>query len=135
MPEAIKAYLTFNGNCREAMKFYKRCLGGELQFQTLGESPNTEEMPEQMKHYIVHASLTGETFQLMGSDLVWDEGLVKGNNVSIYFSCANEAQLKEIYGRLSEESIATEPAQENENGDWTGSLTDKYGNHWLLHSH
>jgi PhnB protein len=35
----INSYLTFNGNCQEAMIFYQKCLGGELTFQTVGESP------------------------------------------------------------------------------------------------
>ena len=26
----INTYLTFDGNCREAMEFYKQCLGAEL---------------------------------------------------------------------------------------------------------
>jgi PhnB protein len=26
----INPYLNFNGSCREAMNFYKECLGGEL---------------------------------------------------------------------------------------------------------
>ena len=26
----LNPYLTFNGNCREAMTYYKECLGGEL---------------------------------------------------------------------------------------------------------
>lgn len=34
----LHAYLTFNGNCREAMTFYQDCLGGELCFQPLEES-------------------------------------------------------------------------------------------------
>ena len=31
----INAHLTFNGNCHEAMTFYKECFGGELSMQTL----------------------------------------------------------------------------------------------------
>ena len=45
----INSYLTFSGNCREAMTFYRECLGGELYFQTIGESPLSEKMPEQMR--------------------------------------------------------------------------------------
>jgi PhnB protein len=44
----INSYLTFSGNCREAMTFYKECLGGELAFQTVGESPLSDQMPKQM---------------------------------------------------------------------------------------
>jgi Bacteriocin-protection, YdeI or OmpD-Associated len=51
----INAYLTFNGNCREAMIFYKECLGEELVFQTVGESPLSDKMPPQMKDCILHS--------------------------------------------------------------------------------
>jgi PhnB protein len=33
----INGYLHFNGDCREAMTFYRECLGGELSLQTIGE--------------------------------------------------------------------------------------------------
>lgn len=52
----INSYLTFNGNCREAMTFYQECLGGELFMQTIGESPMAEQMPLPMKESILHAT-------------------------------------------------------------------------------
>jgi PhnB protein len=39
MKTTIHRYLTFDGKCKEAMTFYKECLGGELEFQTIGDSP------------------------------------------------------------------------------------------------
>ncbi len=54
----INSYLTFSGNCREAMRFYQECLGGELQIQTIGDSPMAAKMPKKMKNYILHATLT-----------------------------------------------------------------------------
>ncbi|HWZ21759.1 MAG TPA: hypothetical protein VNW06_03850, partial [Cytophagaceae bacterium] len=76
---AIHSYLTFNGNCREAMVFYKNCLGGELYLQTIGESPVAEKMPEKIKNYILHSTLTKDSFVLMASDMVEEKGLIKGN--------------------------------------------------------
>ncbi len=46
----LHSYLTFNGNCREAMTFYSDCLEGELTFQTIGESPLSNNMPQKMKN-------------------------------------------------------------------------------------
>ena len=45
----LNPYLNFDNNCREAMNFYKECLGGELTLQTIGESPLCDKMPPQMK--------------------------------------------------------------------------------------
>ena len=35
----ISPYINFNGKCREAMNFYKECLGGELELGEVGGSP------------------------------------------------------------------------------------------------
>lgn len=125
-------YLTFNGNCREAMEFYQECLGGELYFQTLGESPKTKKLPEHMKTYIVQASLKRDDLVLMGTDMT-DEELLWGNAVSILLDCNDEDRLKAYYHNLEAEAKATQPLQETYWGELFGRLTDKYGNHWLFH--
>jgi PhnB protein len=42
----INAYLTFNGNCRQAMTFYRECLGGELTLQAVKGSPMEGHWPK-----------------------------------------------------------------------------------------
>ena len=86
----IISYLTFNGNCREAMSFYKECLGGELNFQIIGESPLSHKMPEQMKNAILHATLTKGELVLMASDMVSSKGLIRGNAISLMLNCSSE---------------------------------------------
>lgn len=129
----INSYLTFNGNCREAMTFYKECLGGELVLQTIGESPMAEKMPQQMKDCILHSTLTKGTLVLMGSDMVGEKGLSKGNAVALMLNCSSEKEIKTSYKKLSSGGKANHPL---ENTFWNavfGDLTDKFGNHWLLH--
>lgn len=128
----INAYLTFNGNCREAMSFYQACLGGELSFQTVGESPLSAKMPERMKHCILHASLTRGALVLLGSDMVGEQGLIKGNSVSLSLSCSSETEIKSCYTRLSAGGIANHELEESFWGALFGDLTDKFGNHWIL---
>ena len=128
----INSYLTFNGNCREAMEFYKECLGGTLVLQTIGESPMADKMPQQMKDCILHATLTKETLILMGSDMVGEKGLIKGNAVSLCLNCSSEEEIKTCYANLSKSGEATHPLETTFWGATFGDLTDKYGNHWLL---
>lgn len=128
----ISAYLTFNGNCREAMGFYQNCIGGELSLQTIGDSPLAERMPASMKDYIVHAVLRSGDFVLMGSDLVADKGLTRGNNVSMLLHCNGERELRDCYALLSAGGEATHPPETSFWGALFGDLEDKYGNHWLL---
>ena len=128
----INAYVNFSGNCREAMTFYKKCLGGELTFQTVGESPLSEKMPEKMKNCIVHSTLINGSLLLMGSDIVSGAGLVKGNSVSLVLSCKSEKEIRACYKKLSQGGEQTHPL---ENTFWNalfGGLKDKYGNTWML---
>ena len=128
----IHSYLTFNGNCREAMTFYQECLGGELTFQTIGESPLSKKMPKQMKDSILHATLTKEALILQGSDMVPQTGLLKGNSVSLSLNCSSEEEIKNVYAKLSSEGKADHPLEVTFWGALFGNLTDKYGNHWIL---
>jgi len=129
----INSYLTFNGNCREAMTFYKQCLGGELVLQTVGESPMADKMPPQMKKSILHSTLTRGSLVLMWSDMVSDQGVIRGNTVSLMLNCSSEEEIKNCYSNLSNGGEATHPLENTFWGAVFGDLTDKYGNHWLLH--
>ncbi|MBK6379552.1 MAG: VOC family protein [Chitinophagaceae bacterium] len=128
----INSYLTFNGNCREAMNFYKDCLGGELTLQTIGESPLADKMPPQMKECILHASLVKDSLVLMGSDMVGEKGLIKGNNVSLAINCSSDEEIQNFYEKLSAGGNKDHALEESFWGATFGDLTDKYGNHWLL---
>lgn len=129
----IHAYLTFNGNCREAMTFYQDCLGGELTLQTIGDSPMSDAMPPHMKDCILHANLQSEALVILGSDMVGEQGLVKGNSVSLMLDCSSEQEISTCYARLSAGGQATHPLENTFWGALFGDLTDRYGIHWLLH--
>src|ERR1700704_3903397 len=97
----INSYLWFSGNCREAMTFYKECLGGELALQTVGESPLSQQMPEQMKNHILHATLKNDDLILAASDMAGASGVQKGNGISMMLNCKSENEIHDCYQKLS----------------------------------
>lgn len=125
-------YLSFNGNCREAMQFYQHCLGGELSWQTIGETPAAKKLPDSVRHFILNATLMKDDWILMGTDMVADEGLIKGNTVSILLECSSEEQMRGFYNRLSAGSGGKKSFERTYWGAWFGTLTDRFGNHWML---
>lgn len=128
----INAYLSFHGNCKEAMMFYKSCLGGELTLQTIGDSPLSDKMPRRMKDCILHATLIEDSLVLMGTDMVSSNGLIKGNNVSLSLKCMSLEHIETCFRKLSEGGKVEHPLKHSFWGALFGDLTDKYGNHWLL---
>lgn len=131
--KTINSYLTFNGNCREAMQFYKECLGGELFIQPVAGSPLTDQLPEQMKNSVLHSTLTTDHVVLMGTDMVADDGLITGNAVSLMIDCSSEEEINYIYNKLSNDGKTNHPLELTFWGALFGDVTDRYGNHWLLH--
>ncbi|MBS0260306.1 MAG: VOC family protein [Bacteroidetes bacterium] len=130
---SIHAYLNFNGNCMEAMMFYQKCLGGELSFQTVGESPLSEKMPARMKNLILHSTLINNGLILMGSDMTSEQGLLKGNAVSLVLNCKSEKEIKDCYKKLSMGGEQTHPLEHTFWNALFGGLTDRYGYNWMLH--
>ncbi len=128
----ISPYLTFNGNCREAMTFYHECFGGELLFQTIGESPLSSNMSERMKNVILHSTLHNESFMIVGTDIVGSESIIKGNSISILVNCSSKEEAKKVYKKLAEGSITGNSLQFTYWGALFGDITDKYDNHWLI---
>jgi len=133
MTTQINAYIGFNGKCREAMNFYKNCLGGELTVQTVGGSPIEKEFPEGMKDQILHSSLMRNgTLMLMATDCSAPGGFVEGNNIALSLNCSSEEEINTFYSMLSEGGKIIDPLKQQFWGALFGVFDDKYGIRWML---
>ena len=128
----LNPYLTFNGNCREAMAFYKKCLGGKLMLQTVDGSPMAEKLPDAMKKYILHATLTTKGFVIMGSDMTPEIGFLKGNASALMLNCSSGKEINGIFNKLSKGGKVNHPLKANYWGALFGDFSDRFGNHWIL---
>ncbi len=127
----INAYLHFNGNCHEAMTFYKECLGGELSIQAVGESPMAAQMPPEMKDNVLHSVLTKDGFVLMASDMMEAGGVVKGHTISLCVVGSSKQEIDPVFAKLSEGGNVGHPLKEEFFGTF-GELTDKFGIDWMF---
>lgn len=129
--DQIVTYLSFNGNCREAMEFYRECLGGELQIRTLGDTPQGDRFPQEFKAFVVQASLSMDRLLLLGTDMM-DGGLVRGNSVSILLEGSDPRKMEQYYHSLGKGCQRGQPLDRTHWGELFGGLVDRYGNHWLF---
>lgn len=128
----INAYVGFNGRCREAMTFYKECLGGELTLQSVAETPAAAQCPEGMQHQIMHSALTKGPLLLMGSDMVGPDGFNVGNNIALSLNCSSEEEINTFFSKLAEGGKIIDELKTQFWGGIFGVLTDKFGIRWMF---
>ena len=133
MPHPI-AYLSFNGNCAEAMRFYERALDGKIEIMMSGaDSPMAAQMPKESAHLILHARLVlkdgGLLFAGDAPKHVTYEG-IKGVSITLNYDTVPEAQ--KVFNALAaggQVTMAMGPAF------WAktfGMLVDKFGTPWIV---
>lgn len=127
----LSPYLTFDGNCREAMTFYHSCLGGQLTLLPVGESQMAEHMPPEMHGRLMHALLRNDNVVLMASDMLGPEDVVRGNDVSLCLVCTSKDEIEDRFAKLSAGGQIGHPLNEEFFGTF-GDLTDQFGVRWML---
>lgn len=130
----LTPYLLFDGNCKQAMEFYKHCFSGELTELAVKDSPAKESMPESQQEKIVNARLKSGNVDISASDwLRPDRTRVPGNTVCLYLSGGSFQELSALFARLAQGGEVTDPLKEMFFGTY-GALNDKFGVRWMFHS-
>lgn len=126
----IYSYLRFNGNAREAFEFYKTCLGGTLTVTTVEKSPVAQFMPNK-KDQVFHVQLKKGDMVLLGSDMVGEDGLKKGNNMVITLQCDSKEEAKDLFAKLSKGGNVGHDLADQPWGT-IGDFTDKFNTDWFV---
>jgi PhnB protein len=128
------AYLSFNGNCAEAMRFYEHALESRLEIlMTNGASPMASMCPAESHDRILHArlALPGGGLLMAGdcpTHLPY-EG-IKGVAFALNYDTIPEAE--RAFRALSEGGTITMPLQPAFWAKTWGMLVDKFGTPWII---
>jgi PhnB protein len=129
----LDAYLFFDGNCADAMRFYEKTLGGSLEgpIMTYGQAPGGE-CPPGAEDRVMHASMMVGGRRLMASDSPpgRPHGGMHGFALSLNYDGVDEA--RRMFDALADGGSVTMPFAET---FWTkgfGMLTDRFGTPWMV---
>ena len=118
-------FITFSGNCKEALTFYQSCFGGLLQFEIFEkELPGYEELP------VVSGSLVADRIIIHGSDLVHNEGRKLGNYIAVFLKCKNNDDRNLLIEKLvfDQKNLLVRNIDEQK----LIEITDAFGVRWVL---
>ncbi len=130
----ITPYLMFGGRCEEALEFYKKSLGAEVEMMMrFNESP--EPTPPGMlqagfEKKIMHASFRVHGVPLMASDGC-DDGS-KFGGFSLALSLPNEADARRAFDALADGGSVQMPLTKTFWSPCYGMLTDRFGLAWMV---
>jgi PhnB protein len=128
----LNPYLTFDGNAREALEFYKDVFGGELNIMTFGDMGATEHEGQPLAtEGVMHGQLTtSEGFTLMAADPPPGGSQTPNGHLSL---SGDEADLLHGYfDTLADGGTIDVPMEKQVWGDEFGQVKDKFGINWLV---
>jgi len=131
--KSANVYLMFDGNCREAMTFYGKCMQTEPGFTPYSAVPQAVgEAAKSSPDRIMHSELAAGPVVLMASDTMPGMPFTQGHNFSIALTCESREEMDRLFAALSENGKVTMPAGEAFWGGRFGMLTDRFGISWML---
>lgn len=127
----LNIYLTFNGNAEEAMNFYAKAFGVQIDMiQRFGDMPG--EVKPEHKDLVMHARMDISGVALMASDGMDEHKANFGNNVAISVNCDSVAEADQGFNAIAAGGTVTMPLADTFWGAYFGMCTDKFGVHWMF---
>jgi PhnB protein len=129
----LNAYLTFDGNCAEAMRFYESVLGGKLELMTMGQSPMADQVPPGGGDRIMHAKLeTGDGSILMASDSMPGQPYKGMHGFGLSLSYRSVAEGQRIFDALAAGGNVGMPFGKTFWAEGFGMVVDRFGTPWMV---
>src|SRR5258708_10362807 len=128
----VNPYLTFNGNCEEAFRFYEKALGGKIEAMMPHEGTEAEaHVPKEWLKKIIHARMkVGDTL-LMASDSPPDR-YRQPQGFSVSFQVKTPEEADRVFHALAEKGTVQMPIQKTFFSPRFGTLTDRFGIPWMV---
>jgi PhnB protein len=130
----IQPYLFFSGRCEEAIEFYRKAIGAEVDMVLhFNESPAP--MPpgvlqEGFEAKVMHASFRVGDATILCSDGCDDKTAFSGFSLALYVS--TEADADRAFGALAEEGEVQMPLAKTFWSPRYGMVKDKFGISWMV---
>jgi PhnB protein len=132
-PVQLHTYLTFDGQCEAAFKYYAQCLGGtiEAMFPFRG-TPAAEHVPAEVQDLIMHARLVVGDQVLMGSDCTPDHPYEGAKGFAVSLNVDRPTEAERVFSALAEKGSVLMPLEQTFWAARFGMLTDQYGVPWMI---
>ena len=129
-------YLLFDGRCEEALEFYEKTLGAEVQMMMrFKDSPEQAQCPEGTQppaDNVMHACVKVGNGVLMASDGMTANGRPSFAGFSLSYEARDEADATRRFNALADGGQVQMPLGETFFAKAFGAVQDKFGVSWMV---
>ena len=131
----IQPYLFFNGSCEQAVEFYRKALGAEVQFvmryKESPEPPPPGMVPPGFENKIMHTSFRiGQTTVMASDGCSADKASFQGFSLSL--SVGSETEADRVFAALADGGQVRMPLTKTFWSPRFGMVTDRFGVGWMI---
>lgn len=123
-------YINFQGRAREAMEFYQKALGGNLDLLAFDAAGAPK--PAGPTDRIMHARLDADGVTILATDGMPDYPPTVGDNFAITLMGSDSERLTHIFTELSAGGNVKQPLKAEVWGDTFAWFADKFGINWMI---
>jgi PhnB protein len=128
----VQPYLFFDGRCQEAIDFYRKAVGAEVEtVMHWKDAPDAAMANAANKDKVMHASFRIGDAHILASDGD-GTGKPKFEGFSLTLTAADDAEAERLFESLGKGGKVTMPMSKTFFASRFGMLTDKFGVGWMV---
>ena len=131
----IQPYLFFDGQCEEAINFYKKALGAEVtMLMRFKESPQSPPggFPPGSDNKIMHSALKIGDAVILASDGMAQGGKPNFHGISLSLSAESDAEAEKLFNALAKDGKVQMPLGKTFFASSFGMVADRFGVGWMI---
>ena len=128
----VQPYLFFDGRCEEALDFYKKAIGAQVEMlMRWKDSPDKSMCTAANENKVMHGSVkVGDTAVLVSDGRC--EGKPTFQGFALTISAKTEAEADKLFGALSDGGQVQMPLTKTFFSPKFGMVADKFGVGWMV---
>jgi PhnB protein len=132
----VQPYLFFDGRCEEAIEFYRKALGAEVEMMTrFKDAPEPHQpgmIPPGAENKVMHASL-----RIAGTSVMASDGRCMGQpnfqGFALSITPPNEADAARLFAALGDGGQVQMPMTKTFFSPAFGMVADRFGVSWMVY--
>jgi PhnB protein len=132
---SLTPYLFFDGRCEEALEFYKKTLGAEIEmmmrFREAPDQPPPGTLPPGSENKVMHACM-----RVGGAPVMASDGMARGEprfqGFSLSVNAKDEAEADRMFMALADGGQVRMPMGKTFFAKRFGMVADRFGVSWMV---